>query len=78
MPKQFIKTKSCGCVVRAISVGIKSVDNKVLYMIGGHDHIKICKKCNEPEVNGVDTLYNMWTNDNITDGSGNDGWMERI
>lgn len=77
MPKNFIKTKSCGCVVRAISVGIKrEVDNKVLYLIGGHNHIKICENCNEHEVNGDDTLHDMWTYDNITDGSGNDGWKE--
>ena len=76
MPKHFMKTKSCGCIVKATSVGIKRVDNKVLYMLGGYAHIEICEKCNEHEVNDIDTLYDMWTNDNITDGSGNDGWEE--
>ena len=73
MGKHFMKRKSCGCVVKAISVGIKMVDKKVLYI---HDHIEICEKCNEDEVNENDTLYDMWKNDNITDGSGNDGWEE--
>ena len=71
-----MKTKSCGCVVKTTSVGIKMIDNKVLYMIGGHDHIKICEKSNEDDANDVDTLYDMWMNDNMTDGSGNDGWKE--
>lgn len=78
MPKYFSKTKSCGCVVSAISCGSRIVDNKILYMIGGHTHIKICQSCSEHEENGVDTLYDMWMNNNITDGSGNDGWMERM
>lgn len=76
MPKYFSKTLSCGCVVQSIVTGIKSVDTKVLYMMGGHDHIKMCKICNEYKVNGIDTLFDLWLNDNITDGSGNDGWIK--
>ena len=76
MPKHYMKTKSCGCIVKAVSVGIKREDRKVLYLIGGHNHLKICEKCNEQEENGIDTLHDMWINDCITDGSGNDGWEE--
>ena len=75
MPKHFMKTKSCGCVVKATSVGIKKENNTVLYLIGGHNHIKICEKCNQYKNNGIDILYDMW-DDDITDGSGNDRWIE--
>lgn len=74
MPKHFMKTKSCGCIVKAVSVGAKKEDNKLLYLLGGHNHLKVCDKCNELEESGVDTLYDMWTVDNIADGSGKDGW----
>ena len=75
MPKHFMKTKSCGCVIKVTSVGIKKENNKDLYLIGGHRHIKICENCKQDEINGVDTLYNI-SDDDITDGSGNDGWIE--
>ncbi len=71
MPKHFMKTKSSGCVVKVTSVGIKKENNKVLYQICGYTHIKICEKCNQDEINGIDVLYDMW-DDDITDGSGND------
>ena len=45
MAKLFMKTKSCGCVVKVTSVGIKKENDKDLYLIGGHRHIKICEKC---------------------------------
>ena len=76
MPKHFMKTNNCGCVVKATSVGIKKENNTVLYLIGGHTHINMCETCKQDEINEIDTLYNMWKNDNITDGSGNDGWIE--
>jgi len=75
MPKHFMKTKSCGCVIKVTSVGIKKENNKDLYLIGGHRHIKICENCKQDEINGIDTLYNI-SDDDITDGSGNDGWIE--
>jgi hypothetical protein len=75
MPKHFMKTKICGCVVKTTSVGIKKENNTILYLIGGHNHIKICEKCNQYKNNGIDILYDMW-DDDITDGSGNDGWIE--
>jgi hypothetical protein len=76
MTKHFMKTKSCGCVVYTSVVGIKRINDKIYYMLGGHDHIKICEKCNEQEVNDIDTLHDMWMNDNMTDGTENDKWKE--
>lgn len=76
MPKHFTKTKNCGCVVKATSVGVKKEYNTVLYLIGGHKHINMCETCKQDELNEIDTLYNMWKNGNITDGTGNDGWIE--
>jgi hypothetical protein len=76
MPKHFMKTIACGCVIRVLSVGTKLEDNKVLYLIGGHDHIKICEKCREDESDGIDTLWDMWKNDCYTDGTENDGWKK--
>ena len=71
MPKHFMKTKHCGCVIKVTSVGIKKENNKVLYLISNHTRIKNCEKCK----NEVDVLYDIW-DDDITDGSGNDGWIE--
>ena len=76
MPKQFMKTKSCGCIVKATSVGAKRVENTTLYMIGGHKHIKMCEQCSAMEANDIDTLHDMWMNDSVTDGTGNDVWTE--
>ena len=76
MAKLFMKTKSCGCVVTATTVGIKKENNTLLYLIGGHKHINMCEMCKQDEENEIDTLYDMWKNDNITDGIGNDGWEE--
>lgn len=71
-----MKTRSCGCVVKTTSVGIKRENNKVLYLLGGHQHLEICEKCSEEEKNDIDTLHDMWKNDSYTDDSGNDGWEE--
>ncbi len=70
MPKHFMKTQSCGCIVTATSVGCKKENNKVLYLIGGHTHIKICEKCTQNEI-----IYDD-DDDDTTDG--NDGWIEYI
>ena len=75
MPKYFTKTKHCGCIVTVTSIGIKKENNKVFHLICGHKHIKICEKCEQDKINGVDILYDMWE-DEITDGYGNDGWIE--
>ena len=69
MPKHFMKTKSCGCVVKTTSVGVKKENNTVLYLIGGHKHINMCETCKQDELIEID-------DDDITDGSGNDGWEE--
>jgi hypothetical protein len=69
MPKHFMKTKSCGCVVKTTSVGTKKENNIVLYLIGGHKHINMCETCKQDELIEID-------DDDITDGSGNDGWEE--
>jgi hypothetical protein len=45
-------------------------------MIGGHKHYNICEKCKKKE-KVEDTLYEMFENDNFTDGLGNDGWNEK-
>ena len=76
MPKYFIKIKSCGCIIGTFCDIFDEKNNEVHYYIGGHIHLNICKKCNQDEENGIDTLYDMYINDNITDGTGNDGWKE--
>ena len=50
MPKHFMKTKSCGCVVKTTSVGTKKENNIVLYLIGGHKHINMCETCKQDEL----------------------------
>jgi hypothetical protein len=67
MPKQYIKTKDCGCVIKTISCGIEKTNNGDMYMLGGHAHLIICVDCKKKEDLGEDTLYDMWMNDNITD-----------
>lgn len=76
MPKHFMKTKNCGCVVKATSVGTKKENNTIFYIICGHKHINMCETCKQDEINEIDTLHDMWMNDNITDGSKNNGWEE--
>jgi hypothetical protein len=63
MPKVFIKTKECGCVVEAIICGQKNG----MYMLGGHSHMVCCATCLRLEERTEDTLYDMWQNDNMTD-----------
>lgn len=74
MPKTFIKTKDCGCIVMSLMVGIEPTNNGNIYLLGGHNHITICNTCKECEENEDDTLYGMWKNDNITDAFGYAGW----
>jgi hypothetical protein len=73
MPRIFLKTIKCGCIVKSISIG-KNKNN--MHMIGGHKHYNICEKCKKKE-KVEDTLYEMFENDNFTDGLGNDGWNEK-
>lgn len=73
MPKQFRKIKECGCIVKAISSGIKVTDNGNMYLLGGHNHYTICDKCKQDD---NDTLYDMWMNDNLTNELEYAGWKE--
>ena len=73
MPVTFLKTKACGCIVRTIVCGI---NKDKMFLIAGHKHVIICEKCKLDEENGDDTLYDMWTNDNITDRFGFNEWIE--
>ena len=66
MARQYIKTKDCGCVIKAITCGIKNTSDGKMYMLGGHNHLIICDICKKMEDLNEDTLYNMWMNDNIT------------
>lgn len=75
MTKRFFKTKECSCIVVAIVCGIKHIENRTMYLIGGHKHFTICNKCKKlEEINDEDTLYDMWHNDNITDDFEYAGW----
>ena len=77
MPKSFLKTKSCGCVVRAITCGTTNTHNGRMYLIGGHIHLTICDKCKQAEENDDDTLYDMWINDDMTNDLEYAGWIEQ-
>ena len=66
MPTQYIKTKDCGCVIKAITCGIKNTSHGKMYMLGGHNHLIVCDICKKMEDLNEDTLYDMWTDDNIT------------
>jgi hypothetical protein len=74
MVKIFIKKKDCGCLIQSITCGITS---EKMYLIGGHKHIVICDKCKYDEENDIDTLYNMWVTDNITNDHEFSGWVEK-
>jgi hypothetical protein len=76
MARQYIKTKDCGCVIKAISVGIKNTTDGKMYMLGGHDHLIICDICKKMEDSDGDTLYDMWMNDNLTNDLSYSGWKE--
>jgi len=72
----FSKTKECGCVVVSIVCGIKKTEKSDVYLLGAHEHVKMCSNCKLNEENNIDTLYDMWYNDNVTDGVGSGGWIE--
>lgn len=77
MPRIFYKPKEggCGCVIKTIICGSAKNNDKVLWLIGGHSHLIICKKCSEAEET-EDTLYDVWIQDNKTDDNGYGGWKE--
>ena len=45
-----------------------------MYLLGGHIHVTICGKCKKDEENDIDTLHDMWINDNVTNANGYAGW----
>ena len=73
MPKHFLKTLECGCIVKTTSVGVHRVNETKMYLIGGHKHIKICEKCLEDDI-----LHDMWMYDNKTDDFEYAGWKETL
>jgi hypothetical protein len=79
MPKHFLKTLECGCIVKTSSVGVHRVNETkmYLYLIGGHKHIKICEKC-QKENEEDDILHDMWMYDNKTDDFEYAGWKETL
>lgn len=76
MARQYIKTKVCGCVVKAISVGVKNTIDGKMYILGGHNHLSICDICKKMEDSDKDTLYDMWMNDNLTNDFSYEGWKQ--
>jgi len=74
MTLRFFKKKECNCIVYAIVCGIRYIQNTKMYELGGHNHYTLCDKCKKIEENDVDTLYDMWCNDNITDDFEYAGW----
>jgi hypothetical protein len=76
MPRQYIKTKDCGCVIKTISCGVKNTSNSKMYMLGGHNHLIICDICKQKEDLNEDTLHDMWMNDNMTNDFMYMGWKQ--
>ena len=63
MPRHYIKTKDCGCIIKAIVCDVKNNSDGKMYMLGGREHLIICDICKKMEEND-DILYDMWINDN--------------
>lgn len=80
MVRLFYKKKPCGCVVRAMVCSIEknASTNVQVYLIGGHTHFVICDMCKQEEDKDIDTLYDMWTNDNITNDFEFSGWTSTV
>ncbi len=76
MTKQYIKTKECGCVVKAITCGIKNTSDGRMFILGGHNHLIMCDNCKKKEDNDEDTLHDMWINDNTTNEFMYAGWKQ--
>lgn len=66
MQRQYIKTKACGCVVKAIMCDIKNTSVGKMYILGSHNHLSICDICKKTEDRDEDTLRDMWLNDYMT------------
>ena len=78
MPKNFIKTRDCGCIVVSTLVGTYQIKHRKLYTIGEHKHKFICNKCERAEDNGIDTLDDMTENDIVTNDYEHAGWEELL
>jgi len=76
MPRQYIKTKICGCIIKTISVGDKTTPYGKMILLGGHNHLTICDMCKQNEECGEDTLHDMWLNDNVTNNFRYAGWKQ--
>lgn len=80
MPKTFFKEMDCGCIVEAMVCGIEPGEGDgergQRFVLGSHQHVKICEKCKAlEEEQEQDTLHDMWKTDNTVekvdlDGSG--------
>jgi hypothetical protein len=70
----FIKTKDCGRVIIAVAYRVKNNSDSKMYILGGHNHLSICDICKKMEDDEVDTLYDMWINDNMTNDFGYAEW----
>jgi len=66
MPRKYIKTKDCGCVIITIACGVKNNSDCKMYLLGGHEHLIICDICKKMVTDDDDLLYDMWINDNMT------------
>lgn len=72
----YIKTKDCGCVIKAFAYRVQNKPNGKMYRLGGHDHLTICDICKKKESCNKDTLYDMWINDNVTNDFKYAGWVQ--
>jgi hypothetical protein len=76
MPRHYVKTKNCGCVVKATTCGTKKTPDGKMYLLGGHKHLVICDNCKKMEDLNEDTLHDMWMVDNMTDDLGYAEWKQ--
>ncbi len=76
MPRHYVKTKNCGCVVKTTTCGTKKTPDGKMYLLGGHKHLVICDNCKKMEDLNEDTLHDMWMVDNMTDDLGYAEWKQ--
>jgi len=68
MPKIFLKTKECGCILKTILHGEKTTDNKDnnMELTGKNKYFSICNKCKQYNGNGNVALDDIIISDNVT------------
>ena len=76
MPKQYIKSRLCGCVIKTSTCGVKISDKSKMYLLCGHKYITICETCVLDEQTANEILEDMGYDDNMTDDTGYGGWTE--